>query len=395
MLSSLAVLLLKVTFVYTLGIAGLLLARAATPSMRHLICLVAVSGSLFLPLLALAPSSPAAFRIVPIDFTTASNRAVSNPDWIGPALGVAIAVWLSGAAVVLFRLALGYWRISRIRRNGQVLNFPEVPVPFPLFASDVTVPMVAGLFRPAIFMPLECERWPEWQRAAALKHECAHIERGDLAANLVAQTACAIYWFHPLVWVLVNTMRSEQEAACDDRVLLNGFDPANYASALISTARNASTSVVPGCLMTTQTNTKRRIMRVLDSGMARTTSAMTMKGICIAFAIVLIAIGMLSPARADEVLKIGPGISPPRLLEKVDADYSPAAKAAKIEGTVVLSLVVGADGTARDVTVKSGIDSALDSNAVAAVQKWRFRPALRQGEPVSVSATIEVKFRLK
>ena len=67
---------------------------------------------------------------------------------------------------------------------------------------------------------------------------------------------------------------------------------------------------------------------------------------------------------------------------------------AKIQGSVLLSVVIGSDGVARDIQVKQGLDSGLDNNAIAAVQNWKFQPGTKDGQPVRVQATIEVNFRL-
>jgi len=79
----------------------------------------------------------------------------------------------------------------------------------------------------------------------------------------------------------------------------------------------------------------------------------------------------------------------------VEPAYTQTARDAKLEGRVILGVVIGADGIPRDVTVKDSLDDGLDYNAVIAVRQWRFDPATKKGEPVSVMATIEVNFRLK
>ncbi len=109
------------------------------------------------------------------------------------------------------------------------------------------------------------------------------------------------------------------------------------------------------------------------------------------------------------VYRVGDGVTPPKPIEKHDPDYTPEAKAAKIEGTVVLSVVIGEDGVPRDIGVIRGIAGGvveaddgdglqlyrgLDENAVEAVSRWRFEPGKKDGRPVPVLATIEVNFRL-
>jgi len=94
------------------------------------------------------------------------------------------------------------------------------------------------------------------------------------------------------------------------------------------------------------------------------------------------------------VFRVGGGVSAPVVLYKVDPEYSEEARKAKYSGTVVLQLVVDAAGHARDIRVVRSLGLGLDEKAIEAVNKWKFRPGYRNGQPVSVQATIEVNFRL-
>ena len=87
------------------------------------------------------------------------------------------------------------------------------------------------------------------------------------------------------------------------------------------------------------------------------------------------------------------GVSAPAIVSRVEPDYTEAANKAKLQGNVVLSLVVGSDGAPRNITVVRGLGLGLDEKAIEAVGKWRFRPALKAGRPVPVRATITVNFR--
>lgn len=112
--------------------------------------------------------------------------------------------------------------------------------------------------------------------------------------------------------------------------------------------------------------------------------------------LIVLGVGvLLSQQNAEGPVKMGPGVTPPKLLQKSDPAYTKEASNAKIEGTVLLSVVVGTDGVARDVTVKRSLDPGLDDKAVAAVQNWKFQPGTKNGEAVDVMATIEVNFHLK
>jgi len=94
------------------------------------------------------------------------------------------------------------------------------------------------------------------------------------------------------------------------------------------------------------------------------------------------------------VYKIGNGVGPPSLIRKVEPKYSKEARIARLEGTVILQIVISNDGKARDFQVLRSVGLGLDQNAIAAVAAWEFGPSIKDGQPVSVQAQIEVNFRL-
>jgi TonB family protein len=94
------------------------------------------------------------------------------------------------------------------------------------------------------------------------------------------------------------------------------------------------------------------------------------------------------------VFRVGGGVSAPMVLYKVDPEYSEEARKAKYSGTVVLQLIVDPSGKARDIKVVRSLGLGLDEKAIEAVNKWKFRPGVKNGQPVAVQATIEVNFRL-
>ena len=91
----------------------------------------------------------------------------------------------------------------------------------------------------------------------------------------------------------------------------------------------------------------------------------------------------------------GSGITPPRLLREVKAEYTDEARRAGITGEVVFEIVVRRDGTVGDVKLLHGLRAGLNERASAAVRQWRFTPATRQGVPVDVIVEIAVEFNLR
>jgi protein TonB len=92
--------------------------------------------------------------------------------------------------------------------------------------------------------------------------------------------------------------------------------------------------------------------------------------------------------------RVGGGVSAPRVIYQPDPEYSEEARKAKYQGTVVLWCVVGPDGRVHDVRVQRSLGLGLDEKAIEAVKTWKFDPARKDGQAVSVQINVEVNFRL-
>lgn len=89
----------------------------------------------------------------------------------------------------------------------------------------------------------------------------------------------------------------------------------------------------------------------------------------------------------------GPGqLAAPVVTSKSDPGYPAEFIRKRIEGTVTLYAVIHRDGSVSDVRVLRGIDDRLDENARAALTRWRFRPATKNGDPVDLEAVIYIPF---
>lgn len=99
-------------------------------------------------------------------------------------------------------------------------------------------------------------------------------------------------------------------------------------------------------------------------------------------------------ASDDEPARLGPGVTPPRPINTVEAEYSDEARHKKIQGTVLVSVIVDSYGVPANIRVLKPLGYGLDEAAVAAARQYRFEPAMRDGKPVPVMIHIEVNFRL-
>jgi TonB family protein len=105
------------------------------------------------------------------------------------------------------------------------------------------------------------------------------------------------------------------------------------------------------------------------------------------------ALANSQPSSAD-VRKIGGNVKAPKLIAKVEPEYTEEARLAKYDGSALLAVEVGTDGRVGHIRVVRALGLGLDQKAVEAVTKWRFEPATENGQPVTVKAQIEVNFRL-
>jgi TonB family protein len=94
------------------------------------------------------------------------------------------------------------------------------------------------------------------------------------------------------------------------------------------------------------------------------------------------------------VFRVGGDVSPPVLILKKEPTYTEKARKARLQGTVILAIVVSPEGEATNIQVVRSLGKGLDEKAIEAVRAWKFRPGMKDGVPVAVTAQINVNFRL-
>ena len=114
---------------------------------------------------------------------------------------------------------------------------------------------------------------------------------------------------------------------------------------------------------------------------------------CFMFLAGFVAAAQEAPAPAPTVLRLGPGIAAPFVLAKAKPEYSAEALLAKLEGGVLLAVVVDAAGQTRDIHVDRPLGLGLDESAIENVRHWQFKPGTKDGAPVAVEVHVEVFFR--
>jgi beta-lactamase regulating signal transducer with metallopeptidase domain len=169
-----------------------------------------------------------------------------------------LTIWLAGVFALLARLLVAWRSVARLAHsslsqpvaNGPLADLamnaaqtmglapagaPHLRVGLP--DCPALVPMTWGWRRPVVLLPVGATTWTLERLRVVLLHETAHIARGDWGCQMFAHAVCAVYWFHPLVWIAAARLRAESEAACDDRVLGAGVMPSDYAGHLLDVVR--------------------------------------------------------------------------------------------------------------------------------------------------------------
>jgi beta-lactamase regulating signal transducer with metallopeptidase domain len=289
--------LVKATLVIALALIGARLAARERASVRHVLLASAFAALLALPLAAAwaprfafdipvaratqpaAPAKSAPTR--PIDLAVSEplppgmDLPEGNSQW--SAANVMRAMWLSGVVLFLAPLGMMMWRLRQIHRTG--LPFaPMLSVAIEretarrvefLQHEDVAAPMTFGLFRPVVVVPSDAPQWTPADLQRALIHELEHVRRRDWAIHLLGRLVCAVYWFHPLVWLAGRQLSLEAERAADDAVLASS-ESTDYAEQLVVLAQRLSASNLQPMLgMANRSDLSARVTALLDGSQRR------------------------------------------------------------------------------------------------------------------------------
>jgi beta-lactamase regulating signal transducer with metallopeptidase domain/tetratricopeptide (TPR) repeat protein len=202
-------------------------------------------------------------------------------------MALVLAIWLAGTLALLARLTIGIVRVRRCRREAERVDSPEwtslaakiaaalgVSRPVEIrFVRTLPVAVTAGVRRPVLLLPESARSWDESRRRVVLLHEISHIARRDWPAFLLGEVAVAVYWFHPLAWVLGRRLRRDGERAADDRVIASGTKPSVYAGHLLGIIRSLRPGswreTLPVMGMARPSHFEERLRAILSPGMRR------------------------------------------------------------------------------------------------------------------------------
>ena len=305
--------LLKSTLLVLLVFALSFLLRKASAASRHFLWTLCFIALLALPLATYLSVVDSSWRIpVPVlsppaeiaDAPAEAQHSVDPaplPKPTSPSLNEASEAsapvesaapvwqmaWILGGSLLTVRLIAGLFSSYRTGRRAPAMlddRWLELlentkdkigirhDVRLALAASSA-MPITLGVFRPTILLPESSQSYSEPRRAAVLLHELAHVRRRDCLTQLISQTACAVLWWHPLVWIGARQMRSLSERASDDRVIDAGTRPSEYAHDLLDMARGlnlrGAAAPLASVTMAHRSRLEERLLAILDDGMVR------------------------------------------------------------------------------------------------------------------------------
>jgi uncharacterized protein (TIGR03435 family) len=172
------------------------------------------------------------------------------------------AFWIAGAAFFALRWLRRWWQLHLAARRASKLPLRHA---LPAYSSPAMIePGVFGIFRPVLLLPEDLERHlsPE-QFEAILAHESRHVQYRDnltAALHMIVET---LFWFHPLVWWIGARLVEERERDCDEAVLSQGNQPADYARGIVSVCQSYAASPLPCASGITGADLRKRIREIM------------------------------------------------------------------------------------------------------------------------------------
>ena len=251
-----------------------------------------------------------------VDFPVLNHPSADNPNTDAPAMAepntepekpsapvVSVAkidknhiygtIWIFGTAGLLLFGIVGYFAVLKKTK------FESVPYTKNIRLSDFfKTPIVCGLFRPKIILPMNFDLDDDAKVKSVIAHECTHIRRGDNFWRLLASFTLYIHWFNPLVWICYDAFIRDMEVSCDEEVLGKSESDirGEYAESLVSLSGSGTNPLYGGVLSFGESAIKERVKCIMN--FKRATLLIVI--ICVAVAAALGVIFLTNPSMGHD-----------------------------------------------------------------------------------------------
>jgi TonB family protein len=408
------------------------LARSTGPRLEHRVWIGALLGEAILPAFHVNPASLWRQALALIAWSwgsgsgTGEARVIVGPSVIsgsGLRLPAALltAIVVAYACILLYftgRLAWGVWRTDRMLRGAQPFavtgslagkferNFFEPDTVQVAISPNISGPVTIGVLQRVLLLPPGfLERVGDEDLDAVLAHEFAHMQRRDFAKNLLYGFISLPAAYHPALWLTTARLSETREMVCDETAAEAVTGRESYARALLRLASMLSdpapTRTLHAIGIFDANIFERRVMnltqRRMETSRARRTAIM---GACAVIALATCASAVAlrmevaaQAAQTDHPAKIHVKADDMKIVTKVPPVYPDNAKAARIQGSVILDAIIDKEGVPEHLSIEKG-PAELQQSALDAVRQWRWQPYLLNGDPIEVQTTVTVEYKL-
>jgi TonB family protein len=412
------------------------MARSLGAGVEHRVWVIALWLQGLVPAASLFPW-PGAFSLLGSGAGGAGQPHVSVVVGSGSSAGVLplpgvllTAIAISYVGLTAYFAARFLWRtsaLSALRREATAVVLTGEPASFwarclRMFGvDDVSIaassrvfgPVTMGVRRKLLLLPVSMvDVLPDRDLETVIAHEFAHMHRKDFMKNLVYELLSLPVMYNPLLWLTRARIMESREMVCDQMAaaMTGEMEYAHSLLRLASLLVAGTLGRTPHTIGIFDANAfERRLMNVAEKheriqGAGRTATVVACVALAVATCGSALTFGMRVDAapvgndstatKAPKQLSVSSDVMQGNLINKTIPVYPPEAKKAKIEGTVVLSAVIGKDGTVENLRVLSG-PKELQQSALDAVRMWKYKPFLLNGDPIEVKTTVNIVYNLK
>ena len=322
-------------------------------------------------------------------------------------------VYAAGCAAALTFTGLSLLRILRVirenpgfRYKGRKVHTPGTALPSFSFLNHIVISRS------------DYERHPE-----ILLHEYMHTRLRHSADILLMSLVCALYWFNPLVWIMLSELRMLHEYETDEAVLKHGIDATQYQLLLVRKAVGDRRFLIANSFNHCKLKNRITMMQKLKTSKWAALAWLA----CLPLLTLILSSSSAVDTQNTSSDSAVPAMTEPAALPAVqqdvigyaDADVKPKfnggdinefvkwafgnivypqeAKDAKITGRVTVKFTINTDGTLSDINVLAGPHESLNNEVVRVVSQSpaNWTPGYVDGKPVRVSYAMPALFLLR
>lgn len=305
--------------------------------------------------------------------------------WVG-------LVWLTGVIIQLIRFGRSVFHTVAIikaakplpRSMARLVRLLDRKVP--VYCSDqIFSPMVTGFRRQVILLPKHMvEQADPAEFFNILAHEYGHIHRNDVRIMVLQRMLSTVYWWNPILHLIVENLNEAREMACDERAVITTGGVQHYAQSLLSNAekmiQTKHSPMAAGIFSTNKTLTQRierlKNMNINSIKQGKRASVLWSVGIIsIALSTSFIFTPRLALADKPPIAHKNLDYIPLLLnVSEIKILYPKVALEQKLEGHVVLMFDIAMDGTTINHTIQETSNEIFNESALDAARKFIFKP---------------------